>query len=260
MKIVGEVSASVCRMSSNITKIVEHFNKLQEDPETKRNDDLTLGDPKSLRLRDLRGIAPSKVFMDSQLVKDVCTGYSFSGFHLLVQKLPEGQSEVKDNKDTIVFFLQQFHPETWELGKRFEFTTTDDEKLTEFRDRISSATGVKSLSFVGGKGWEGQEILSLPKLKWITPKEETEDETTTEPSYLHNMKVTVKSLYLYDGDLVYFKDNEKVLKDLTDEEKAERKQKDTKIKQGWHSLRWPTSASDKESGLVIKDHSKNVTI
>lgn len=118
-------------------QLVAHYKQLQEDPETKSKDeDFVLDDPSNLRLRDLRGIAPSQIYLDSMLLKDVCQAYTFTSSHILVQKLPEGETEVKKDKDTIVFFLQQFFPATWTFGPRFEFTTTDEEKLTDFRDRV----------------------------------------------------------------------------------------------------------------------------
>jgi hypothetical protein len=86
----------------------------------------------------------------------------------------------------------------------------------------------------------------------------------SQPSYLHNLKATVKSLWLKDGELVVFKDNEENFKELTEEEKTEMKRKEAKLRfvslfapsnrplrQAWHNARWPSS-SRQETGLVIK--------
>lgn len=129
----------------DVNQIVDHFNKLQESPETKRKDDFVLGDPKCLRLRDSRGIAPSKIFIDTVTLKDICQSFAFTSYQILVQKVSLvlklahvklAEEEVKKSRETIVLFLQQFFPSTWTFGPRFELSTSDEEKLTDFRDRV----------------------------------------------------------------------------------------------------------------------------
>jgi len=251
--IPGKLSVAVAKEA-----VFAHFNELQADPTKKLKDDITLCLPHQLRLREVRGISPGKIFLDTNTVKDMCQGLVFTSPDILVQKVLEG--EVKTSRDTIVIFLQQWCPSTWTLGPRFEFTTEDDEKLSTFRDRLCERTGIASIALASASGWEGPDVLSLPNLKWNVPASGLDEGKQSGNAYIHNLKGTVRSLILADGDLLLFKDTTEELKELTPEEKKEKKTADTKRRVAIHAIRWPSSRDESEAQLVIKDGSKDIKL
>jgi len=248
-------------------EVIEQFRKLQENPETKvALEDFDLSDPATFKLREFRGISPRKIFLETDTVKDLCQGLIYTVPEILIQKKQEEDDE-KQSKEQLVLFLQQFCPSTFTLGKRFEFATATSEKLTSFRDRISAKTGIKNLAMVNVNRWEGTEILSIPKLKWTVAAKENEqniededdDSAPASVSYIHNLQGTVKSLYFTEGDLVLFQNIDEELKELTPEETAEIKKLDSKRRKAAQAPKIAFKAGP-EARLVIKDHSKEVTI
>jgi len=196
------------------TAIFEHFNQLPEETKTKIT--WTISKPEQIRLRDMAGTAPKRIFLDTETIKDLGKGYVYSVPEVAVQNLPEGQTENKKDRDDIIFFLQEFHPETWSLGDRVEFCTNDDEVLTIFRDRIADKTKTKKIGLVSGGDWSGPKILSIPRLSWNVPP------SSVEAIEALNTRVfggKVRSLGISDGDLIIFRNMEIPLVELSDEQK-----------------------------------------
>jgi len=207
-------------------EIVKMFHERQKDEKTKfALPDWDIGNPESLRLREinLSPINPRLIYMDHQTVKHMSRNLMFTVPEIAIQKLPNGQKEIKENKDSIIFFLQEFNNETYTLGPRFEFMTHDSESLTSFRDRISKVTNISQIGLVGGDGWLGHRRLDIPHLQWNTPPESDED-----GKRLHMDTSRVKSLNIQDGDLVLFKDMTVVPMPLTDAEKKAIREADAK--------------------------------
>jgi ubiquitin C-terminal hydrolase len=205
-------------------EIVKMFHERQKDEKTKfALPDWDIGNPENLRLREinLNPVNPRSIYMDQQTVKHMSKNLMFTIPDIAIQKLPNGQQETKENKEHIIFFLQEFNNETFTLGPRFEFETYDPETLTSFRDRISKTTGISQVGLIGGDGWLGHKRLDIPHLKWNPPPE-------TESSRAQNDSTRVKSLNIQDGDLVLFKDMTVVPMPLTDAEKKAISEADSK--------------------------------
>jgi len=154
-----------------------------------------------------------------------------------------------------VFFLQQFFPETWTLGPRFEFTTTDNELLTDFRARIAEHTKIKSIGLVHGENWSGPKILYIPKLPWNVPPGGGSHFIS---SFSQNYAEKVRSLGLQDGELILFKDMDAKLVELSPEEEKSKKEEDDRRRAAWNASRFSTYAPPAESKLVI--HQKDVEL
>jgi len=133
------------------------------------------------------------------------------------------------------------------MGVPFEMSTTDEESLTSFRQRISEKTKIENIGLVSGGRWPGRQILELPTLNWKvapTDAETARNEATSK----------VRSLYITDGDLIFFRDTIKELKQLTKEEqialKKDEVHKRNKIAMG--GSRFRNHVEQKESKLVIQ--------
>jgi len=207
-------------------EIVKMFHERQKDEKTKfALPDWDIGNPESLRLREinLSPINPRHIYMDDQTVKHMSRNLMFTVPEIAIQKLPNGQKEIKENKDQIIFFLQEFNNETYTLGPRFEFETCDSETLTSFRDRIAKVTNISQIGLVGGEGWIGHKRLDIAHLRWNTAPESDEDGA---PVHIDTSRV--KSLNIQDGDLVLFKDMTVVPMPLTEAEKKVIREADAK--------------------------------
>jgi len=195
----------------------------------------------------MSGSSPSTVYLDSDNVRLMGKNLLFSVPDVAIQKLPPGETESKTNNDIAIFFLQEFHPETFKMGVPFEMSTTDEESLTSFRQRISEKTKIQNIGLVSGGNWPGRPVLEIPSLNWkVAPK----DNETAE----NESKSKVRSLYITDGDLIFFKDTTKELKELTKEEQIALRKEDAskrnKIAMG--GSRFRNHAEQKESKLVIQ--------
>jgi len=163
--------------------------------------------------------------MDNETVKHMSRNLMFTIPEIAVQKLPEGVEERKNSKEIIIFFLQEFNNDTYTLGPRFEFETTDKESLTSFRDRISKTTKINLIGLVSGDSWIGHSRLQIPHLKWNCPPECDDNGTP-----VHMDTSRVKSLNIQDGDLVLFKDMTVVPMPLNEQEQKAIKEVDAKLR------------------------------
>jgi len=186
-------------------EVYKHFQKLQESEETKRKDGFVLTKPENLRLRRMFISSPDRIWMDTELVRDITRINN----EIAVQNLPEGQSEIKTNSEMAIIFIQQFHPDTFTLGERIEFDTRDEETLVEFKRKLASFTKVINLGWASAEGWDGLKLLNITQLKWFNG---------TEDDFLNK---TVHSLGLSDGDLLFYKDTTVPQKELTEDEKKQ---------------------------------------
>jgi len=204
-------------------EVVKYFEQLQTDEKTKRKDGFTLGKPENLRFRELIMQSPSKIYTDKERLADV-TRSSYIIPEIAVQKLPEDVTETKTSSKDKFIFLQQFFPQTFSLGPRFEFQTNDDERLSVFRDRICDLAEIDSLGVVSGEHWNtGAKLLLIPKLSWTVTRKgelsksqpEREDD---DDAYFQTYDPTrpVSSLSLSDGTLLLFRDMKDPLKVLTE--------------------------------------------
>jgi len=204
--------------------------------------------PDNLRLRDMTGNSPKNVYSDFQTVKDLGKGYVYSTSEVCVQNLPNGETETKE-KDEIVFFLQQFFPQDYTLGERWEFKTTEEELLVDLRTRISEKTGIKNIGLAQCSSWSGPELLNIPKLAW----------NKHNSGYMHSYFAgKVRSLALGDGELVMFQDMDAMLAELTPEQQKKLKAEDEKKRNALHASRSHHHHQVAEAKLVI--HQKDVQL
>jgi len=227
--------------------IVSHFEELQKKDETKRKTEpYSLGKPENLRIREIFFQAPSTVISDKTTLKEFFAHKSTFALEIMVQMLPEDQTETKTSNDQVYFFLQQFHPETFTLGPRFEFETRDSEKLVSFVQRVKDHTGVKSLAFYNCDSWDDVKLLDL---KWVEI-EESDRVNSNSSKFVYAPDRTVLSWRITDGDLYLYKDASVPLKELSDEEKKKIKEEEDKKRK--MRLAHRATYSSREESLVIK--------
>jgi len=123
------------------------------------------------------------------------------------------------NSDQVIFFMQQFYPDQFKLGPKFEFKTNDNEKLGGLVQRIKTDTGINNLSLHSCDSWDDIKLLSVPDLRWTDVVEETPENKHMYTKLVYAPDRTVKTWRITDGDLYLFKDASVELKQLTDEEK-----------------------------------------
>jgi len=210
---------SVAEAKAEIVKI---YNERQANEKTKFTgiSGWEITNPEQLRFRDifLSPVAPRNIFMNNETVSMMTRNLIISTPEIAVQKLPDGEKETKNHKDTIVFFLQEFFPETFQLGKRFEFETNDDEEISNFKDRLSKKTGINHIALASGESWVGHPILEIPTLRW----------QDSVPENASSYYCRVLSLHISDGTLVLFKDASKELCTLDEETKKQLLETDKK--------------------------------
>jgi len=230
-------------------EIVRYFNLLQEKEETKRKSEpFSLGKPENMRLREVFVIAPHTILCDHQSIKDVFAAKAIlNAPDVLVQMLPEGETETKSSADQNIFFLQQFLPDKFELGPKFEFEAADAEKLGSLIQRIKEKTGLKTLSLYSCDNWDDTKLLSIPDLKWI----DVDIDGSESGSRKYDPNRTVLSWRISDGDLYLFKDTSVPLRVLTEEEKSKIKEEEDKKRKARIASRF-TYNSSREESLVIK--------
>jgi len=215
-----------------------------------------------LREINLNPINPRTIYLDDDLMKKLGGGLMFRIPEIAIQKLPEGVLEPKQSKDTIVFFVQEFNPQSFTLGPRFELSTWDNETLSAFRDKISKMTNVSHLGLADGSGWIGRKRLDIAKLKWNVSQESEEGESESVASTPVYDTSRVKSLNIQDGDLVLFQNMNLPLKQLTREEEKEIDEQDRALRNNLLRSSGRSSKSNqmrfRESKLVI--HQKDVRL
>jgi len=236
-------------------ELIKHWKELQANEPGKRKD-LLPDDPSLLRLRNLYTTSLSTIHMDHKQLKDITSRFYNYANDIFVQVLPEGKTETKTSDEIVVLVLRQFHPDRYELSPPIEFDANKDEKLGEFRDRISKLAGISpsSLALASVESCDIQKILRIPThLKWIPrPDDDTEHHSkyarySTYDTYDTNR--LVRSLNLSDGNMLLYRDLSVPLKQLTEEEEKKIKEEEEAKRQA--KIRQQYS-SRKEERLDIK--------
>eukprot|EP01123_Difflugia_compressa_P011954 TRINITY_DN4952_c0_g1_i1.p1 TRINITY_DN4952_c0_g1~~TRINITY_DN4952_c0_g1_i1.p1 ORF type:complete len:1123 (+),score=226.28 TRINITY_DN4952_c0_g1_i1:470-3370(+) len=221
------------------TEIVKHWNQTQSNEATKRKDDLTIpNDPSRLRIRNVYDTRISTIHADSKLLKDVSGKFYGYNTDLYIQVLPEGRTETKRSDDTVIIILRQFHPESYDLGPCWEFDANKDEKLGDFRDRIAKEANINpsTLSFAMADMGDLNHILRIPDLNWH-PKLEEEPQQEKKSRYYHYYQDIydpdrfVRSLNLFEGDILLYRDTSIPLKQLSEQEITKIKEVESKARQ-----------------------------
>jgi len=248
-------------------ELVEIFHERQKDEKLKINIEWDIGKPENLRLREinLNPINPRTIYLDDDVIKKLAGGLMFRIPEIAIQKLGEGVIEPKQSKDTIIFFVQEFNPETFTLSPRFELSTWDNETLTAFREKISRTTNIPQIGLADGGGWLGRKRLDIAKLKWnVVSTQGSEDCAENEAVASTPVYDTsrVRSLNISDGDLVLYQNMALPLKQPSREEEKEIDEKDRLLRTNLLRSSGRSSKSNqmqfRESKLVI--HQKDVRL
>jgi len=241
-------------------ELIKHWKELQaiEHPKEKKKEIILPDDPSRLRLRNIHGTRLSSIHMNDKLLKEVTGKFYNMTAEVFVQILPEGKTETKVSDDIVVLILRQFHPDKYELGTTWEFDANKDEKLGDFKERISRLTGISptALALAAADVYDIQKILNVPYLKWH-PKAE-DDDTPNEkkarysyPDIPYDTNRLVRSLNLSEGDMLLYRDLTIPTKKLTEEEVKKIKEEEEKKRQAKMRIQF-ASAGRKEERLDIK--------
>jgi len=193
-------------------------------------------DPKLIRIREMFSKSPSTVFCDSKTLQE-SSKYLFNGKVLGIQELTE--VECKNDEEDLVFFVQQYFPSKYQFGQKIEVNFREDTPIEELKEMISKRFDIKNPGIVKTYGsWPGPDILDVAEhLHWDAPI----------PNYPHSSfkpgLLGTAPLYLKDGDILYFKDNDEPTKELTPEEKKALEKEANKTKRNTYYA--------KEEALII---------
>jgi len=168
-------------------------------------------EPKNMRIREMFTRSPSTVYYDTKTLKE-SANCLYNGKSLAIQELAE--PECKSDDDDIIAFVQQFYPSKYSLGAKFEIKLREETPIEEFKQMLSTKFGIAHVGIAKAFGnWPGLDVLEIPDLDWDHPV----------PTYINSSVKTgtvgTAPLYLRDGDILYFRDNDEELKELTPEEK-----------------------------------------
>jgi len=173
---------------------------------------------------------PSKVFRGNGNIKNSSMSL-YNGKTLGIQPLPE--PEVVIAESDLVIFLQQWFPSKFEVGPKIEMVVSENMTLTEFKQFLSTKYGITNVGISKPSGsFPGPDILEIPEADW--------DRKIPEYSYSYSSirmgALGSAPLYVHDGDIVLFRDNDELLKELTKEEKRkfEKEAQARKSRSGYH--------------------------
>eukprot|EP01124_Arcella_intermedia_P006006 TRINITY_DN1351_c0_g1_i2.p2 TRINITY_DN1351_c0_g1~~TRINITY_DN1351_c0_g1_i2.p2 ORF type:complete len:522 (+),score=126.62 TRINITY_DN1351_c0_g1_i2:1779-3344(+) len=187
-----------------------HFQKLQESEETKRKDNFTLAPPERLRLRRMFMYLPDRIFLDTDVLRDITKIYK----EIAIQNLPEGVTEMKTQSNTFIF-IQKFDPQTFTLSPKIEIEISESQPISEFKSKLAQITGIENAVWTAVDGWE-VKMLQLPEATWYDGTEEK-----------HRNEI-VKLFGFSDGDLLLYKDPTIPTKELNEEEQKQIQAEETK--------------------------------
>jgi ubiquitin C-terminal hydrolase len=208
-------------------------------------------DPAHIRLRDVSSSQYSrrvgKVFQDSFTVKKA-TLYVYSK-RVVVQILNEPESLTNQEKE-LCFFVQHFHPSTFELGKKEDFVISEDATLDELRERLGAKYGIepRNVGVVRVDNYynfyDDPELLDVPEMGW------------DRPTIAYSIKNTVgDTMMMRHGYLMLFRDNTEKLKELTKEEKDAIK-KETNKRKSAQNQNTPSYSFWNRKERALKIHSE----
>jgi hypothetical protein len=163
-----------------------------------------------MRLRELYSRNPAKVYKDKNTLKDSCN-VLYSGKSLALQQLPH-EEDVKLDTD-IAIFVQQWFPAKYEVGPKFELTINENKPVSALKSLLCEKYGLSNIGLAKVMGsWPGPDLLDIPDLYWNKDVPEWQGEGKA-GSIGHT------PYYLRDGDILIFKNNDEIEKELTKEEK-----------------------------------------
>jgi hypothetical protein len=198
---VYEVKGEVCRALVADTTL--HQNLLTQLKRTYPTVSEFHFTPDTIRLREINYLSLSTVYMDCQTLENAAR-VLLPGMTLAVEWL--GKKEPKIHHHQEVITIQRFFPSEFKLGPREEIVLSDNDKIDDLRAQLAQRSGLDSLekvSFVVVSRWSSiSSLLELPQLGWDNYERLLQNDDT------------VRSLYLYDGDHLYFKDKTEPLKSL----------------------------------------------
>jgi len=194
-------------------------NKLKEDGKGEH-------DPKKLRLRELFSKSPSAIYNNNATLKESATCL-YNGKALAIQELQEEETE--KGEDHVVPFIQQFFPDKFELGPKVEMFLNEDMPIQDFKALLSEKFGIKNVGIAKTfASWPGADLLEIPELDW----------DRAIPNYpgssMKTGTISTSPLYLRDGDILFFRDNDVELKKLTADERKKLEKTSTKRRTTYH--------------------------
>lgn len=197
--------------------IVDLKQKLVQQLKSEKNIEI---EPKKLRLREMYSKTPSKIYKDKNTMKD-SSNVIYSGKSLAMQEL-DHEEDVKEDWD-IAIFIQQWFPSKYEVGAKIELTLDERQPVSALKNLLCEKYGIKNIGIAKVMGsWPGPDLLDIPDLYWNKEIPEWQGEGKS-GSIGHT------PYYLRDGDVLMFKDNDEIEKELTKEEKA-KMEKEANIK------------------------------
>jgi len=184
--------------------------------------------PSHLRLREYN-YCPGKILRGNSLMSSYITVWSGSNHRLAIQELPAPEA-VKQGE--LTFFLQQWIPSKYELGPKSEISLPENMTTAELRQLLGEKHGIKNVGIAEFVQWNSQETLEHKEWPW-------------ERDLLHPKSILCGApLYIRDGELVIFRDNDEPVKELTKEERR-------KIEKDSQTRKSRTSYHHKEEALTI---------
>jgi len=173
---------------------------------------------------------PAKVFRGTGNIKNSSMSL-YNGKTLAIQQLSE--PEVVIGESDVVIFLQQWFPSKFEVGPKIEIVISENMTLVDFKQMLSNKYGITNVGISKPPGsFPGPDILEIPEADW--------DRKVPEYSYSYTSirlgTLGSAPLYVRDGDVVLFRDNDEIFKELTKEErrKLEKEAQARKSRSGYH--------------------------
>jgi len=183
-------------------------------------------DPKFMRIREMFTKSPSNIYDNRTLKENANTLYN--GKSLAIQELPE--PEQPKGEDDVGFFIQQFFPAKYEVGEKLEVIYREDTPIDEFKKFLSEKYGIKNVGIAKAYGsWPGPDLLEVPELDWDREIPRWGSSTITTGT------LGSAPLYLRDGDILFFRDNDEEMKKLSAEEKRKLEKTTTKKRNTYYS-------------------------
>jgi len=174
---------------------------------------------KSMRLRDFAYRSPGTIFRNDMILKQC--GSLYHGKSMAIQFVAEDLVEIDQSE--LIFFVQQWFPSKYQLGKRIEVHFPKHTKCNELREILSKKFSIENVGlakyYSGSEGWDGPNVIDVPNMMdWdrTTPQRVQDREEGNFNTYILNYPLNLSS-----GDILLFRDEKEELKKLTPKEKRE---------------------------------------
>lgn len=165
-------------------------------------------DPNFIRLREIISRSPGKIFPTNATLKDT-VHVLYNGKNLGITILDQPECIVSSKQ--ISLFIIPWFPAKYQVGTKFEIIIHEDVLISDLKLFLSRRFRIPNVGLAKAHTYPGVELLDIPGLDWDRPI----------PEYLSTRSGTLGSapLYLRDGDILYFRNNDEPEKQLTKEEK-----------------------------------------